>query len=113
MNEDEGFYDNIEKHLRPHDVYRVFDTQGDLLYIGMARFAENRINMHLTFSANNAVSNHIYSHYGSHTVEEFPTLAAAHEAEKKAIFDEMPLLNRQHNSRRFVKRNQKYEEVTA
>jgi len=67
-------------------VYRLFDENGALLYVGMSSDAEARIRAHRSTSV-----------FGwrirSTTVSDFPTRAAAAAAEREAIRDEAPLFN--------------------
>lgn len=80
----------------PHFVYRLFDGDGQLLYIGMTADMPTRLRAHLTGSPK-GVSAIIRRHYHHHTVVEYPSGSAAHEAEKAAIAAECPPLNINHN----------------
>ena len=88
--------------LRPHSVYRCFNDAGDLLYVGCAHDVEERMDHQLhPCNAGKMPNGILRRHLCNYTVEEHPTKAAARDAERKAIRDEAPLLNWQHNPRRF------------
>ena len=70
---------------RPSYVYRIYDVEGFLLYVGMALRPENRIVRHRAKRWGHAI--HRY------TVEEFPNREAAKAAERSAIHHEYPLHN--------------------
>lgn len=82
----------------PHVVYRVYDVEGRLLYVGLTGDIVDRV-LHLTTVAN--VLRHPNGHirrYGARvTVESFPSKAAGRAAEQAAIAAEAPLLNVNHN----------------
>lgn len=105
MNEDQ--YDDVPRRERPHYVYRIFDKDGRLLYIGCTEQVDQRIYMHrATYTL--ACAWEIHEWYDHHTSEELPTLAAARAAERAAIKAEAPLLNRQHNPKRWSRVNGEY-----
>lgn len=72
---------------RPHVVYRAYDADGHLLYIGCTVNLRRRIHQHLWASPwwRRAVVRV--------TVEEHPTRAAALDAETRAIVTEHPAHN--------------------
>lgn len=82
-------------HL-PHYVYRCYDIDGNLLYIGATRNVAGRL-YHLTALCN--IGKHpngeLRRRMHSHTAQEFPNRAAAFAAERAAIAAERPELNRQ------------------
>lgn len=85
----------------PHDVYRLFDEAGTLLYIGVTgEGVEQRVYMHLQTKT---MCEHwlTYICYDSHTSQEYASKLAARRAEREAITSEAPLFNRQHNPRRW------------
>lgn len=82
----------------PHYVYRLFDAEGRLLYIGSAEDVVQRIYLHRTqYAATFGPT--IARHYHHHTSEEYPDARSAYEAEKAAIRAECPPLNIHHNPR--------------
>lgn len=83
---------------RPHFVYRIFDADDALIYIGCARDVESRLTLHCARSSQSPRSWAIRRRMVRHTVEEFPTKAAARAAEAEAIRSERPELNVLHNA---------------
>lgn len=82
----------------PHFVYRCFDADGQLLYIGCAHDVEERIYKHrTTFSSLTSVT--LRLRMDRYEAVEFPDLASARRAERDAIEREQPLLNVHHNRR--------------
>ena len=90
-----------DDYARRYYVYRIFDASDRLLYIGCTECVETRIYMHrATYTMVDAFL--IHRHYDHHTSELIGTsLAEARAAERKAIKEERPLLNRQHNPTRW------------
>lgn len=74
-----------------HFVYRMFDSSGRLLYVGMTGNLEQRLHHH-SFNAP------WYGRVARTTVETYPDRAAAIAAEKHAIQTEQPELNTTHNA---------------
>jgi len=79
----------------PHHVYRCYDAEDTLLYIGCTQNVQTRLAW-LTSMCN--LSRHpavrtLIERMTRHTVETFPTRAAAFAAERRAIATEAPLLN--------------------
>lgn len=89
---------------RPHYVYRCFDSEGTLLYVGVAVSVEDRM-FHHTHLCNSwkQPNGTIRRHMVRWTSEQYATKLAARDAERRAITTEAPLLNRQHNPKRFRK----------
>lgn len=88
----------------PHSVYHCWSAAGDLLYVGVARDVEARM-FHQLHPCNrgkqpNGTLRRLMSRYDA---VEYPTKVAARQAEREAISTEAPLLNRQHNPKRFRK----------
>lgn len=81
-------------------VYRCFDAEGCLLYVGSSSDVENRMFNHFGPGAN-PTSLELQRVYDHHTVTPVDTRAEALEVERLAIIQEAPLLNRIHNSRRW------------
>lgn len=76
----------------PHYVYRCFDADGDLIYIGCTSNVARRIGAHRR--GEKAASRWIKHFYFRHEVEgPFPTRAAGLEAEAAAIQRERPVFN--------------------
>lgn len=86
---------------RPHDLYRIFDDQDRLLYIGCALHWDERIHFHEALRRQNTVSDEICHRAFRIEVTAYPNRAAGRAAEKAAIKAEMPYLNREHNGQRF------------
>lgn len=76
---------------RTHYVYRAFTEDGELLYVGCARDVPARFFFHGIVARHAAVVE----------TEEFPDKASARAAERAAITEGAPLLNKQHNPKRF------------
>ncbi len=91
---------------RPHLVYRCYGAGDVLLYVGVAQNVSDRLFHHMhqcnQFKQPNGT---LQRHMVRHTAESFPTKALARDGERKAIREEAPLVNRQHNTRRFRKVN--------
>lgn len=85
-----------------HHVYRIFALDGTLLYIGVTDDVEHRIYMHLQTTTNRDWVI-IWAWYGRHDSVEYPDRLTARAAERRLIEDEAPLLNRQHNPKRWRK----------
>jgi hypothetical protein len=87
-----------------HFVYRCFTEAGELLYVGCTNDVPGRM-FHLLHACNRGkLPNGMLRRYmASHTATRYPTRLAARAAERVAIFTEAPLLNRQHNPKRFRK----------
>ena len=90
-----------DEWVRKYCVYRIFDARDRLLYVGCTEDVQTRIYMHR--ATHTMVDAHlIHRHYHHHTSELIGTsLAEARAAERKAIKEERPLLNRQHNPTRW------------
>lgn len=85
---------------RSHDVYRIFDADDVLLYVGCALDGESRIRSWHMNPRCAPTSVELHGRIARWTIETYPDKASARAAEKKAIETEGPLLNRQHNPRR-------------
>lgn len=80
-----------------HFVYRCFDSDGLLLYVGCAGNVARRLTAHRA-SRTAFASRALQLFMASHTVEgPFETRGAAEAAEQAAIEAESPLLNLQHS----------------
>lgn len=79
-----------------HVLYRVYDRDDRLLYIGVT----TDINARMTIHRSTTFEMFRYAHRVE-TEDGYKNYASAHEAEKAAIKAEMPWLNRQHNPRRW------------
>lgn len=89
---------------RPHYVYCCYGAEGSLLYVGVAQDVEGRMFHHLHLcNAGKQPNGSLRRHMVRHEVERFATKVEARAAERQAITTEAPLLNRQHNPRRFRK----------
>lgn len=92
---------------RRHFVYWVFAADNDeLLYIGCTRDVRGRV-QHLSHSSTigNPVNAEVWRRgVGRVESQRYPNKAEARQAEREAIYAEAPLLNKQHNSRRYSKK---------
>lgn len=84
----------IANDPRPHVVYRCFDAEGTLLYIGSTHDIEGRM-YHLTALCNigKSPNGYLRRHLDRYTVESYPDRVSALAAERAAIKAENPLLN--------------------
>ena len=78
--------------MTAHYVYRIFDADGALLYIGATQDVATRL-YHLTALCNRARYGDVARRMEYHTVEEYPTRREAFDAERAAIAAESPLFN--------------------
>lgn len=76
-------------------VYRCYDSEGVLLYIGCTINVSRRIKAHMK-STTTLASHALGVLLERYEVTEYPTRDAAAVAERDAIRAEQPLLNRQH-----------------
>lgn len=83
------------RETRPHYVYRCYDADGRLLYIGCARDVVARMDVHRS-SWTNPASAALNMRMTRHTSERYPTKSAARQAEREAIYNEAPLFNHHH-----------------
>lgn len=89
---------------RPHYVYRCFAADGSLLYVGVAQDVGSRMFHHLhRCNAGKQPNGSLRRLMADFTSERYATKVEARAAERAAIATEAPLLNRQHNARRFRK----------
>ena len=88
--------------VRPHSVYRCYAADGSLLYVGCASDVEGRMFHHLhRCNAWKQPNGTLRRHMAHWDAVEYPTKAEARAAERSAIANERPLLNKQHNPTRF------------
>ena len=83
-------------------LYRIYDADDVLLYIGVTKDVQTRIEFHLARSTRQEASWAIRRRMARHTVQALrggPIEALA--AEREAIKAEAPLLNKVHNPQRF------------
>lgn len=88
---------------RPHSVYRCY--AGDvLLYVGVAQDVESRM-FHQMHPCNfgKQPNRGLQRHMTRYESAQYATKVDARAAERRAIASEAPLLNRQHNAKRFRK----------
>ena len=85
-------------------VYRVFDANGALLYIGSTRDLEARKAIHMA-DHKSAIAFPMQMCADRWEAEPHPTYEAAKAAEVAAIKAEAPYLNRQHNPTRWRRIN--------
>lgn len=100
-------------------VYRLRDAAGSLLYIGSTLNVGARLHSHLNENPHPKFSvpgaSEIRERFAECVTDYFDTLAQARAAERRAIEDEAPLLNRKHNPQRWQRHGQQWSpiEVTA
>lgn len=88
----------------PHPVvYRIYDSAGALLYIGSTVDVCQRVRGHFHSRWSCLDVMELRERFDMLHTEPHPTLAAARAAEKAAIREEAPLLNRVHNVKRWRK----------
>ena len=75
----------------PTDLYRHFDSNGTLLYVGISLSTLNRLGQHKDNSR-------WYNSISNITIEKFNTREEALLAEKNSIINERPYYNTIHNS---------------
>jgi hypothetical protein len=90
-----------DQKMYPHAVYRIFDAQDRLLYIGCTEDVDWRISQHRDIFNTLPGGDLISRSYARHTSEEYPNRLAARDAERAAIKAEAPWLNRHHNPTRW------------
>lgn len=76
-------------------VYRFFDADGDLLYIGRTASMGVRLAEH---ASTNGRSSHWFKKARTIKVEHFDSTTAAFHAEREAIRAEHPRFNVKHNT---------------
>jgi excinuclease UvrABC nuclease subunit len=74
------------EHL-PHSVYRCYDADGVLLYIGCSYQVEKRLKWHTTSSA------HWFQHVADVKVQQYANRSEGLAAELEAIITEEPVFN--------------------
>lgn len=82
-----------------HVVYRCYDADDQLLYIGCTRDLDYRMSLQPLI---------LMRRLALVTTEDYPNRVEARAAERAAIKAEAPLLNKQHNPTRFAKRGPKW-----
>lgn len=85
----------------PHVVYRCYDADDRLLYIGCTHDIGGRMQVHAS-SWGNPASAVLNMRMVRSTEVEYPDKATARAAERQAIFDEAPLLNMHHQRERIT-----------
>ncbi len=86
----------------PHVVYRCYDADNVLLYVGCTRDLDYRMSLQPLI---------LIRRLALVTTEDFPNRVEARAAERAAITAEAPLLNKQHNPTRFAKHGPKWVAV--
>lgn len=96
--------DHEATNMRPSSVYRCYGPDDVLLYVGCAEDVPGRM-YHLTHlcNAGKRPNGMLRRYMVRHTETVFPNRLAARAAEREAIRTEAPLLNKQHNPKRFRK----------
>lgn len=75
-----------------HYVYHLYASDGELLYVGRTSDVERRITWHTAIWSQSDPE--IRERYAYHTAWRYGSEAEADYAERKAIWDENPKLNR-------------------
>lgn len=85
---------------KEHFLYRCFDANGALLYIGVTSDLRERFNKHRVVPACAAEypAAQVFSRMAFWTAERFPNRRSVLDAEGVAIRTELPELNLQHRS---------------
>lgn len=81
--------------MTPHVVYRCYDRDGLLLYIGCTSDVVARMAAHMA-SAHNPASRVLILRMARYELEEHPDRESAQAAERAAIYAEAPLANLHH-----------------
>jgi len=92
--------------IQPTALYRFYDAEGDLLYVGVTGNLASRFSDHRRMSP-------WWAHADRHEVEWLPHWSAALQAERRAIRDEAPRWNSVFNTRRAAKRPTTGKETTT
>ena len=79
----------------PHYVYRCYDADDRLIYVGMARDPKHR------FLTHKRSHPEVFERTVRREVVEYPDRAHALAAEAEAIANEKPLLNKHHKGARY------------
>lgn len=82
-------------------VYRVFDADDALIYIGSTTDVERRMRAHFTSDHSCGDPFTIRARYAYLTIEQHPDLPTARQAERAAIAAEAPLVNVTGNEKRY------------
>jgi hypothetical protein len=94
-----GWFKNYRDNHQPHQLYRCYDADGVLLYIGCTSHVERRMSGHLATSSNHGASPWLRAcmdHYEA-DADVYVGRIAGQTAEAEAIRAERPLFNVQHN----------------
>lgn len=95
---------HIWDYEREHFLYRCYDADDQLLYIGCTHDVETRMSVHAS-SWQNPASAYLNLHMKRYEVEgPFIGRIAGRKAEREAIEHEAPFLNLHHNKGRGAKR---------
>ncbi len=94
-----------------HYVYRVFDARDRLLYVGCTRDVNARLAVHRAWGNPSDASFHIKLYGVRIETVTYPNYAAGRAEERRAIADEAPLFNREHNPKVFRKVGQCWERI--
>lgn len=88
----------------PHFIYRCYDAEGRLLYVGCTHDVNNRMAVHAS-SWSNPASAYLNLHMDRYEVEgPIAGRAAARQREREVIANEAPLVNVHHNKGRGLPR---------
>lgn len=107
-----GRYTDAEDE-RPTSVYRIFDAADRLIYVGCAEDVFARIKHHRAMYNTTRDAWLIHRGYHRHESVEYPTRPQARAAERAAIRDEAPWLNRHHNPKRWKRIDNQWVAIDA
>lgn len=99
-------FEEIMSQVTKTDLYRHFDENGTLLYVGVSLSAIYRLSQHKKGS-------HWHSKISRQEIEHFATREEALDAETRAIQNENPLYNKQKRLKPTPLRREKYDVVAA
>lgn len=95
-----------EQEEQPHFLYRCYDTDGRLIYIGCTYRVEDRMSNHLcTYDKAASVLLQRFMSYYEADADKHLGRLAGRAAERAAIRDEQPLFNLHHTGLPVWKRN--------
>jgi predicted GIY-YIG superfamily endonuclease len=81
-----------------HEMYRVYDAEDRLLYVGMGRDASTRMHQHVDVYNSQVQASHLMAGLmASYYVETHGSRSDARDAERDAIRAEHPMFNKQGN----------------
>lgn len=86
--------------VESHSLYRHFDADGKLLYVGVSLSSVKRLMEHRS-------SSHWFPDISTVTIEKFPSREEVLQAERRAILEENPIHNIKRPSHKDIKRGER------